>query len=260
VSEPRIHPTAIVAEGAKLAPDVEIGAYAVVGARVSIGVGTTVGSHAVIEGNTTLGEGNRIFQFSSIGAVPQDLKYQGEDSRLIVGNGNTIREFTTIHIGTQGGGMVTRVGDGNLLMNYTHVAHDCIVGNGNVLGNAAQLAGHVTIQDFAIIGGMVGIHQFVKIGESALVGAGSMVSQDIPPFCHATGDRARLRGLNTIGLRRRGFSSEIIASIKHAYRLMFQSGLKSREGVALVREEQQEIPEIERFLAFIEQSDRGVCR
>lgn len=260
MSQPRLHPTAIVSPEARLADDVEVGPYTIIGPRVTIGPGTKVGAHVVIDGNTTIGSGNRIFQFASIGAVPQDLKYRGEDSALVIGDRNTIREFATLHIGTEAGGMVTRLGNDNLLMNYTHVAHDCTIGNCVVLANGAQLAGHVSVQDFAVIGAMVGIHQFVRIGESALLGAGSMVSQDVPPFCNATGDRARLHGLNTIGLRRRGFSSELIMSIKRAYRVMFQSGLRRAEAAARVRAEQPGIPEVERFLHFIETSPRGTCR
>jgi len=255
-----VHPTAIVSPQTQLADGVVIGPYAVVGPRVSIGTGTTIGAHAVVEGNTTIGEHNRIFQFASVGAIPQDLKYRGEETVLVIGDRNTIREFATLHLGTAGGGGVTRVGNDNLLMNYTHVAHDSLIGNGNVLANGAQLAGHITVEDFAVIGAMVGIHQFVRIGESALLGAGSMVSQDVPPFCNATGDRARLYGLNTVGLRRRGFSSELITTLKRAYRTLFQTGLRTREAIRKVREDQPGIAEVERFVAFIEQSERGVCR
>jgi len=255
-----VHPTAIVSPQTQLADGVVIGPYAVVGPRVSIGTGTTIGAHAVVEGNTTIGEHNRIFQFASVGAIPQDLKYRGEETVLVIGDRNTIREFATLHLGTAGGGGVTRVGNDNLLMNYTHVAHDSLIGNGNVLANGAQLAGHITVEDFAVIGAMVGIHQFVRIGESALLGAGSMVSQDVPPFCNATGDRARLYGLNTVGLRRRGFSSELISTLKRAYRTLFQTGLRTREAIRKVREDQPGIAEVERFVAFIEQSERGVCR
>lgn len=260
MSDSRVHPTAIVSPQTQLADGVVIGPYAVVGPRVSIGTGTTIGAHAVVEGNTTIGEHNRIFQFASVGAIPQDLKYRGEETVLVIGDRNTIREFATLHLGTAGGGGVTRVGNDNLLMNYTHVAHDSLIGNGNVLANGAQLAGHITVEDFAVIGAMVGIHQFVRIGESALLGAGSMVSQDVPPFCNATGDRARLYGLNTVGLRRRGFSSELITTLKRAYRTLFQTGLRTREAIRKVREDQPGIPEVERFVAFIEQSERGVCR
>jgi UDP-N-acetylglucosamine acyltransferase len=214
----------------------------------------------VVEGHTTIGEGNRIFQFAAIGAVPQDLKYRGEESRLIVGNRNQIREFATLHPGTAGGGLITRMGDDNLLMNYAHVAHDCIIGNRNIIANGAQLGGHVIVEDFAVLGALVGVHQFCRIGESAILGAGTMASQDVPPFCNATGDRARLHGLNALGLKRRGFSEDVVTAIKRAYRLMFQMKLKTKDAIARIREEQAGIAEVERFVAFIEKSERGVCR
>jgi UDP-N-acetylglucosamine acyltransferase len=255
----KIHATAVVEAGAELADGVEIGPYSVVGARVRIGAGTIVGPHVVIEGRTLIGEANRIFQFASVGAMPQDLKYAGEDSELVIGDRNRIREFSTLHPGTTGGGMLTRVGDDNLLMNYAHIAHDCIVGNHNVIANGVQLGGHVQVHDHAVLGALSGIHQFVRIGESAIVGAGSMVSQDVPPFCNATGDRARLHGLNTVGLKRRGLA-EAAGPLKQAYRIVFQSGLKVGEAVARVRQDLPDVPEVERFVAFIEGSERGVCR
>jgi UDP-N-acetylglucosamine acyltransferase len=255
----KIHPTAVIHAGAELADDVEVGPYSVIGSQVRIGAGTVVGPHAVIEGRTVIGEGNRIFQFASVGAMPQDLKYAGEDSQLVIGDRNRIREFSTLHPGTTGGGMLTRIGNDNLLMNYAHVAHDCIVGNHNVLANGVQLGGHVQVQDFTVLGALSGIHQFVRIGESAIVGAGSMVSQDVPPFCNATGDRARLHGLNTVGLRRRGLA-ETASALKQAYRIVFQSGLKVGEAVARIRQDLPDVPEVERFVAFIEGSERGVCR
>lgn len=260
MSGPRIHPTALVDPAAELADGVEIGPYAVIGPRVRIGQGTTVGAHAVIDGRTTIGAQNRIFPFASIGQVPQDLKFGGEDSTLIVGDRNRIREFTTLHLGTADGGLVTRVGDDNLLMNYTHVAHDCQIGNRVILANGVQLGGHAVVESFAVLGGLTGVHQFVRVGESAMTGAGSMVSQDVPPFCNATGDRATLHGLNTIGLKRRGFSAETMRALKHAYHVVFQSGLKLRDAVARVRAELPGVDEVERFIAFVEGSERGVCR
>jgi UDP-N-acetylglucosamine acyltransferase len=257
---PRIHPSAVVQPGAELAADVTVGAYSVIGARVRIGAGTVIAEHVVIDGRTTIGPENRVFPFASIGAIPQDLKYRGEDSGLVIGAGNRIREFCTLHPGTRGGGMLTRVGDGNLLMNYTHVAHDCIIGSHNVVANGAQLGGHVVIEDFTVVGALSGIHQFVRIGESAIIGAGSMVSQDVPPFCNATGDRARLHGLNTIGLERRGLSAETERALKRAYRLLFRSGLRVPEAAARVREEMGGVPEVERLVTFVEKSERGVCR
>jgi UDP-N-acetylglucosamine acyltransferase len=260
MSGAQIHPTAIVGAGAELAADISIAAYTIIGSRVRLGVGTIVGPHVVIEGNTTIGARNRIFQFASIGAEPQDLKYHGEDSALIIGDDNRIREFCTLQPGTEGGGMVTRVGNGNLLMNYSHIAHDCMLGDRIVVANGVQLGGHVIIEDGAVLGALAGIHQFVRVGESALVGAGSMVSQDVPPYCNATGDRATLHGLNSLGLKRRGLSDETVAVLKRAYRIMFQSNLRTGEAIARVRAEVPGVPEVERFVAFIEKSERGVCR
>lgn len=260
MSGARIHPTAVVEPGAALADGVDLGPFAVIGARVRIGAGTKVAAHVLITGNTTIGEENEIFPFASIGTVPQDLKYRGEDSELIIGNRNRIREFVTLQPGTAGGGMVTRIGDDNLLMNYCHIAHDCILGSHNIVANGVQLGGHVVIDDYAVLGALTGVHQFVRIGESAILGAGSMVSQDVPPFCNATGDRARLHGLNTVGLKRRSFSDEVIAALKRAYRVMFQSAMRTRDAIARIRQEQPGVPEVERFLAFIEKSERGVCR
>lgn len=256
----RVHPTAIVAPEAELGEGVTVGAYAMVGPKVRAGAGTAIGPHAVVEGRTSIGERNQIFQFASVGAAPQDLKYHGEDSELIIGDDNRIREFCTLQPGTEGGGMLTRIGNGNLLMNYVHIAHDCSLGDRIVIANATQLGGHVTIEDGAVIGALSGIHQFVRVGESTLVGAGSMVSLDVPPFCNAAGDRATLHGLNSLGLRRRGFSDELLQNIKRAYRTLFQSELRVAEAAARVREELPGIPEVERLVAFIERSERGVCR
>jgi len=260
VSGPHIHPTAIVAAGAELDAGVEIDAYAIVGARVRIGPGTRVGPHAVLDGRTTIGRDNQIFHHASVGAIPQDLKYHGEDSELVIGDHNTLREFTTLHTGTSGGGMVTRIGDHNLIMNYSHIAHDSQLGNQVIVANGAQLAGHVRIEDYVVVGALVGIHQFVKIGESAILGAGAMVSQDVAPFCNATGDRARLHGLNLVGLRRRGFSTEGIREIRRAYRIVFRSGLKLADAIARARRELTLTGEVEHFLSFIQASERGVCR
>lgn len=256
----KIHQTALVDPRAELDGDVEVGPYSIVGPRVKIGKGTRVKSHVVIEGHTTLGEGNLIFQFATVGSVPQDLKYKGEDSQLIIGHHNTIREFVSLNPGTAGGGMVTRIGDHNLLMMYCHIAHDCILGGHNIIANGATLGGHVVIEDFVIVGGLVGIHQFVKVGTSAILGAGSMVSKDIPPYCNATGDRARLRGLNSEGLRRRGLSKEQIEGLKKAYRIIFQSGLRVKEALGTVRKAIPNSPEVDHLVTFVEQSRRGVCR
>jgi len=256
----RVHPTAIVDARAEIDGDVQIGPYCVIGAGVRIGKGCRVHSHAVISGRTTLGEGNVVFPFASIGDTPQDLKYKGEPSELLIGNRNTIREYVSLNPGTTGGGMVTRVGDQNLLMMQCHIAHDCLLGDRNVVANGATLGGHVVIEDFVIVGGLVGIHQFVRIGTGAIVGAGSMVSKDVPPYCNATGDRAKLHGLNLEGLKRRGFDKTVIALLRKAYRIVFQSALRTEDALKKIREELPSIPEIEKFVSFIAQSQRGVCR
>ncbi len=256
----KIHPTAIVDPRAELDRDVEVGPYSIIGPGVKIGRGTRVKAHVVIEGNTTIGQENAIFQFATVGSIPQDLKYKGEDSRLVIGDHNTIREFVSMNPGTTGGGMVTRVGSHNLLMMYCHIAHDCILGDHNVIANGATLGGHVTLEDFVIAGGLTGIHQFVKIGTGALLGAGSMVSKDVPPYCNATGDRAKLRGLNVEGMKRRGFGKEQIEAVRKAYRIIFQSGLTVKAAVKKVRKDLVGSPEVERMAAFVESSARGICR
>jgi UDP-N-acetylglucosamine acyltransferase len=255
-----VHPTAIVTPGAKLHPTVEVGPYAVIGPQVEIGAGTTVGPHAVIDGRTRLGERNKVFQFASVGAQPQDLKYAGEDSALEIGNENLIREFTTLHKGTAGGGGVTRIGNGNLFMAYAHVAHDCQVGNGCVLANAATLGGHVEVGDHVIIGGLAAVHQFTRIGPHAFVAGGAMVVMDVPPFCTAQGDRAELVGINSIGLARHGFSEEQIGRVKEAYRILFRSKLPLEEAVERLRTELGDQGEVQALLAFVTTSRRGLTR
>ena len=255
-----VHPSAVVALGAELDSAVEIGQYAVIGPRVRIGKKTWVGPHAVIEGYTTLGCENRVFQFASVGAIPQDKKYRGEDSILVIGNHNTIREFATLNPGTSGGGMVTRVGDYNLLMMYSHVAHDCQIGNYVILSNSANLGGHVTLEDYVTIGALAAVHQFARIGESAYIGAGSMVSLDVPPYCLANGDRAHLYGLNLIGLKRRGFQPAQVAALKKAYRTLFIEGLPLKGALARIRQEHLSSPEVTHLAEFIACSQRGICR
>jgi UDP-N-acetylglucosamine acyltransferase len=256
----RIHQTALIDRQAEIDSDVEIGPYSVIGAGVRIGQQTRVASHVVIEGRTSVGQGNTIYQFATVGSRPQDLKYRGEASELIIGNHNTIREYVSLNPGTAGGGMVTRVGDHNLLMMHCHIAHDCLIGSHNIIANGATLGGHVIVQDYVIVGGLVGIHQFARIGSGAILGAGSMVSKDVPPFCNATGDRARLRGLNLEGLKRRGFTTTAIDALKKAYRIIFQSKLKTKDALEKVRREVSPTAEIDILLAFIAQSQRGVCR
>jgi UDP-N-acetylglucosamine acyltransferase len=256
----KMHRTALIDREAELDSDVEIGPYSVIGAGVRIGKETKVASHVVIEGRTSLGQGNVVYQFATIGSRPQDLKYRGEPSELIIGNHNTIREYVSLNPGTAGGGMITRVGDDNLLMMHCHIAHDCLLGSHNIIANGATLGGHVVVEDYVIVGGLVGIHQFARIGSGAILGAGSMVSKDVPPFCNATGDRARLRGLNLEGLRRRGFTQNAIDALRKAYRIIFQSKLKTKEALEKVRREVSPTAEIDLLLNFIAHSQRGICR
>jgi UDP-N-acetylglucosamine acyltransferase len=253
-----VHPTAVVAPGAELAAGVRVGPYSVIGPHARIGAGTSIGPHVVVDGRTTIGRDNRIFQFASIGAEPQDLKYRGEESRLEIGDRNIIREFATLNTGTAGGGMVTRLGSDSLLMNYAHIGHDCSVGSHCVLANGATLAGHVTVEDYVIVGGLAAIHQFVRVGESALLGGGAMVIHDVPPYCNASGDRARLRGINVIGLKRRGFDAARVRTIKQAYRLLFTTDRPFADACAAAAAELGDSPEVARMLAFVGASKRGI--
>lgn len=255
-----IHPTAVVTPGAELDSGVQVGPYAVIGPHVRIGKDTCVGPHSVVEGRTTIGRDNRIFQFASVGAVPQDMKYRGEDSALTIGDRNTIREFATLNIGTRGGGMETRIGDDNLFMVYSHVGHDCRIGNHVILANCATLAGHVTLEDYVGVGGLAAIHQFTRIGESAYLGGGAMVANDVPPYCLAQGDRARLFGLNRVGLERRGFGEAQKRALKQAYRTFFFEGLSLKDAVERIRREQGDFPEAVHLADFIAASQRGICR
>ena len=243
---------------AELDSTVEIGAGAVIGPQVKIGAGSVVGPYAVIEGDTTIGARNHIFQFASIGAEPQDLKYRGEPSRLEIGDDNRIREFTTIHRGTEGGGMLTRIGSGVLLMNYVHIAHDCRVGDHSIIANSTELAGHCVLDDWVVTAGMCGVHQFSHIGAHAFVAAGSKIAQDVPPYAMVAGDRARLVGVNTTGLERRGFSAEAIAGVKAAFRTIFYGKLLREEAMRQVRDEQGEFAEVRLLLDFIANSERGI--
>ena len=256
----RVHPTAVIHPEAHLHPSVEVGPYAVIGARVRIGADSVVGPHTVIDGDTTLGERNRISPFASIGGIPQDLKYAGEPSRLVVGDDNQIREFTTLHIGTAGGGGVTRIGNQNLFMANSHVAHDSVLGNRCVVANSVAIAGHVEIGDFVTLGGLSAVHQFCRVGDHAFLAGGSMVTMDVAPYCTVQGDRAELSGLNTVGLSRNGFSEAQIGRVKEAYKLLFRSGLVLAEAIARIREEVGTEPEIDRLLIFVESSKRGIIR
>jgi UDP-N-acetylglucosamine acyltransferase len=259
-----IHPTAIVDPQAELDPGVVIGAYTLVGPHVRIGAGTTVGPHVVIEGHTTIGRDNRIFQFGSIGAANQDKKYRGEPTELVIGDRNTIREFVTLHVGTVQDKAVTRIGDDNWIMAYTHIAHDCVVGSHTTLANNATLAGHVELGDWVTIGGLTGIHQFVKVGAHAMVGFASAVSQDVPPFLLVDGNPLAVRGINAVGLRRRDFSNERIAAVKQMHRLLYREGRTleaAREAIAALA---QSTPEAAADVAlmgdFLAGATRGIAR
>ncbi|MGB0638443.1 MAG: acyl-ACP--UDP-N-acetylglucosamine O-acyltransferase [Myxococcota bacterium] len=253
-----IHPTAIVEDGAQLADDVRIGPYAVVGPRVTLGSGVTVGAHAVVSGPSSIGADCTIFPHAVVGGDPQDKKFVGEDAFLVVGQRNVFREFTTVNRGTGGGS--TTIGNDNLFMAYSHVAHDATIGNHCVFANAANIAGHVVIEDNAVLGGLVGVHQYCRIGRCAMVGGGGKAAQDVPPFTIAQGDRARLFGLNIVGLRRNGMSLEVVSALKGAYRELFHQGLPLRIALEQVREVYAEIPEVTELLEFIESSTRGICR
>lgn len=243
---------------AELDSSVEIAPGVVIGPNVRVGPGTTIGAHTVIERNATIGARNRIFPLASIGAAPQDLKYKGEPSVVEIGDDNQIREFCTIHRGTAGGGMVTRIGNHVLVMNYVHIAHDCIVGDYCILANSTQLAGHIVLEDHVRAMGEVGVHQFTRIGAYAMLAAAAQVEKDVPPYTIAAGDRAHLVGVHEIGLQRWGFKPETIAMIKSAVRTLFFSKLPRPEAVQRVLAQHQRVPEIERLVSFIRNSERGV--
>ncbi len=254
-----IHPSAIVSEKAKIADNVVIGPYCIVGEKVEIGEGTILSSHIVIDGDTTIGKNNEIFPFASIGLKPQDLKYKNEDTKVIIGDNNKIRECVTIHKGTTHSN-VTQIGNNNLLMAYAHVAHDCVVGNNCVLANNATLAGHVEVGDFVIVGGLTPIHQFVKVGDHAMIGGASAINQDILPFMMAEGNKANIRGINAVGLKRRGFSDEEIGEIKDANKIIFRSNLALNDAVEELKNKYPNSKNIKYIIDFINKSERGVCR
>ena len=254
-----IHPTAVVDKRAELDSSVELGPYAVIGPKVKIGARTRVGPHAVIEGDTTIGEDNQVFQFAAIGAIPQDLKYAGEQTRLVIGNRNRIREFATVHIGTAGGG-VTRVANGCLLMANSHVAHDVQLGDGCILANSVALAGHVVVEDHVIFGGLAAVHQFTRIGRLAFISGGAMVTQDVPPYVTVQGDRAEVVGINTVGLTRAHFDEHALTRVKAAFKIVFRSKMGLREAVAHVKAEFGGHSEIDHFVAFLEGTERGIAR
>jgi UDP-N-acetylglucosamine acyltransferase len=252
----KIHPTAIIDPDTELGADVVVGPYAVIGPRVTIGDETSIGPHAVIEQNTRLGRRCSVGPGTVLGAAPQDTKYDGGDTWLEVGDDTVIREYTTLHRGSQASG-VTRVGRSCFLMTYVHVAHDCVIEDEVTIANAVQLAGHVHIESHAAISGLCPVHQFVRIGTYAYVGGGSRVPQDVPPYTNATGNPLKLYGLNTVGLARAGFSSEVRLALKHAYRLLFNSDLTTTQAIEQLRCEPQ-VPEVTRLVEFVAHSERGV--
>ena len=255
-----IDPRAVVAEGAKLAPGVEVGAYAIIGPDVEIGEGTVIGPHAIVTGWTRLGARNKVFQFASIGDAPQDKKYAGEPTRVEIGDGNVFREYVTVNRGTAKDKGVTRIGDDNLFMASSHVAHDCVVGSHCVFANLATLAGHVEIGDHVILAGFTGVHQFCKIGSHAFIANNTAVTRDVPPYIMAVGHPAEPHSVNATGLSRRGFSPEQVRNIKNAFRTLYRSDLPLEEAVKRLREAAATQPEIVPFVEFIGRSTRSLVR
>lgn len=257
-----IHPTAIVDPAATLAEDAVVKAYSIIGPNVSIGAGTTVGPHALIDGWTTIGANNQIFPFTTIGYPPQDLKFEGGETRVVIGDNNIFRENVTIHRGTGHGGGLTQIGNRTLIMAYSHIAHDCFIGDGVIMANAATLGGHVHIADGAVVGGLSAVHQFVRIGLKAYIGGKSGITRDVPPFMLARGFPCKLYGPNLVGLRRQGMPSASISGLKKAYKIIFRSNLTLENALQRVREELSEPPpEVKTLLEFIEESgERGITR
>jgi UDP-N-acetylglucosamine acyltransferase len=259
-----IHPTAIIDPNAELDSSVQVGPYSTIGPHVKIGAGTKIGAHVVIEGRTTIGRENTFYQFSSIGAAPQDKKYAGEPTSLEIGDRNTVREFCTFNIGTAQDVGVTRLGNDNWIMAYVHIAHDCQIGSNTIFANAATLAGHVEIGDWVILGGFAGVHQFCKIGAHAMLGMNTSLTQDVPPFVILSGNPAAAYGLNVEGLKRRGFSPEQITGLKHAYKLLYKSNLTLTDAKAALIEAQSEHPEASQHIhamrEFLDRSTRGIVR
>lgn len=256
----RIHPTAVVEPGAKLADDVEIGAYAVIGPDVHLDSGVSVSHHASVLGSTRIGSRTRVFPYACLGGEPQDQAFAGEATSLEIGTDNVIREHATIHLGTLSGGGCTRIGDDNLIMNTAHIAHDCQIGSSCIIASFCGLAGHVTVEDHAVLGAYTGVHQFSRVGESVMAASNSKLSRDAPPFSMVAGDRARLVGVNSIGLRRRAFPTETVRAVKHAFHILFHSKLLLDAALVRAREELGHSPEVTRLLCFLESSERGFCR
>ena len=258
-----IHNTAIVSTEAKLGTGVKIGPYSVVGAGVALGDNVSVASHAVIEGNTSIGDNTVIYSFASIGSPPQDRKGMGDNARLVIGSDNIIREAVTVNTGTNKGGGLTSIGNGNMLMAYAHVAHDCRIGNSNILANVVTLAGHVEVEDFVVIGGLVAVHQFVRIGRNSFIGGGVVTQKDIPPYIRVIQSMergAKPMGLNTVGLTRRGFTEDTRIALKRAYKIVWRSGMRVNDALQKMEETLFHVKEVELFADFIRTSERGIVR
>lgn len=255
-----IHPQALIAESAQIDEDVEIGPFSIIGEGVSIGAGTVIGPHVVIRGDTQIGRDNRIFQFASVGEDPQDKKYAGEQTRLEIGDRNTIREFATIHRGTVQDQGLTRIGNDNLFMAYIHVAHDCVIGDHAIMANAASLGGHVKIDDWAILGGFTMVHQFCHIGAHAFCAMGSAIGKDVPPYLMVGGHPARPHGINSEGLKRRGFDGEKLVRLKRAYKTVYHSGALLRDAIQTLETEPDTDPDLACFVEFLRTPGRGILR
>lgn len=257
---PAIHSTALIHPAARLGAEVSVGAYSIIGEHVEIGAGTRIGPHAVITGHTRIGENNRIFQFVSLGEEPQDKKYAGEPTRLVMGDNNVIREFCTFNTGTVQDAGVTRIGNDNWVMAYVHVAHDCVIGDHCIFANNASLAGHVNVQDYAILGGFTGVHQFCRVGAHVITGIASVIRQDIPPYFTVAGSPAAPHGINSEGLKRRGYSSEALSAIKRAYKTLYKSGLGLSDAQSAIAAEAEAHPELKLLADFLAVSGRGIIR
>ncbi len=255
-----IHPTAVVDPGAQVDPSCEIGPYAVIGANVKLGARTVVAAHAIVTGHTTMGEGNRVFPHAVVGEIPQDLKYRGEPTALVVGDRNTFRECATINLGTVQGGGVTTIGSDCLFMAYSHIGHDCRIGDGAIIANSVALAGHVILEDHVHISGLAAAHQFCRIGRLAFVSGLTGVAMDVPPYCTVAGPRAELAGLNTVGMQRSGMSEDQVGRVKQAYKIVFRSNLGLAEALAQLEQELGAHSEIAHFLGFVKASQRGITR
>lgn len=260
IKKSEINKKAVIDKSASIGEGVTIGPYSIIGENVNVGDNVSIGAHVVIERDTTVGEGCRIYNFASIGTDPQDIKYKGEKTELIIGNGTIIREFTTLNRGTAAGGGVTTVGDNCFLMAYSHIAHDCQLGDDVIIANAVNLAGHITIEDYVVIGGQVVIHQFTRLGKHSIIGGASAVPQDVPPFMNAVGNRAVLHGLNSIGLKRRGYPAETVSKLKQAYSMIFRANRVLKEVLEEVEDTMSDCKEVMYLVDFLRNSKRGFVR